>query len=258
MISLSIFFARIGLRRLLVEHLGPHCRPCDPGRGWRRLSTELRRSSATSSRRRRSAWRSGSFRPSSASAAASGIVLSGLIVDHALLALDLHRRRRRDRRSRSYSCTSFVPESPIKTPSRVDFVGASLLSAGLDRDAARAHGGRELGLDVCAAPSGSAQQRCSSSWRSGSGRAEGSRADGRHAHARDSAGAVHERDRVDRGLRDVRVLRARAELRRDTARAAAAGAAARRLRIRCHARRRPGCTSCRARSRSFSPVRSRG
>ena len=59
-----------------------------------------------------------------------GIVLSGLIVDHlswrwlfvvgavniALAAVLVHR---------------FVPESPIKTPSRIDFVGATLLSGGL-------------------------------------------------------------------------------------------------------------------------------
>jgi EmrB/QacA subfamily drug resistance transporter len=59
-----------------------------------------------------------------------GIVLSGLIVDHfswrwlfivgavniAAAAVLVHR---------------FVPESPIKTPSRVDFVGATLLSGGL-------------------------------------------------------------------------------------------------------------------------------
>jgi EmrB/QacA subfamily drug resistance transporter len=59
-----------------------------------------------------------------------GIVFSGLIVDHlswrwlfifgaipvAIAAVAVHR---------------FVPESPIRTPSRVDFIGASLLSAGL-------------------------------------------------------------------------------------------------------------------------------
>jgi EmrB/QacA subfamily drug resistance transporter len=59
-----------------------------------------------------------------------GIVFSGLIVDHlswrwlfifgaipvAVAAVLVHR---------------FVPESPIKTPSRVDFIGAVLLSAGL-------------------------------------------------------------------------------------------------------------------------------
>jgi EmrB/QacA subfamily drug resistance transporter len=59
-----------------------------------------------------------------------GIVLSGLIVDHlswrwlfivgavniAAAAVLVHR---------------YVPESPIKTPSRVDFVGATLLSGGL-------------------------------------------------------------------------------------------------------------------------------
>jgi EmrB/QacA subfamily drug resistance transporter len=59
-----------------------------------------------------------------------GIVLSGVIVDHlswrwlfivgavniAAAAVLVHK---------------FVPESPIKTPSRVDFVGASLLSGGL-------------------------------------------------------------------------------------------------------------------------------
>jgi EmrB/QacA subfamily drug resistance transporter len=59
-----------------------------------------------------------------------GIVLSGLIIDHAswrwlfivgaiglaVAVVLVHR---------------FVPESPIKTPSRVDFVGATLLSAGL-------------------------------------------------------------------------------------------------------------------------------
>jgi EmrB/QacA subfamily drug resistance transporter len=59
-----------------------------------------------------------------------GIVLSGLIVDNlswrwlfvfgaipvAIAAVLVHR---------------FVPESPIKTPSRVDFLGATLLSAGL-------------------------------------------------------------------------------------------------------------------------------
>jgi EmrB/QacA subfamily drug resistance transporter len=59
-----------------------------------------------------------------------GIVLSGLIVDHlswrwlfivgavntAAAAILVHR---------------YVPESPIKTPSRVDFVGATLLSGGL-------------------------------------------------------------------------------------------------------------------------------
>jgi EmrB/QacA subfamily drug resistance transporter len=59
-----------------------------------------------------------------------GIVLSGLIVDHtswrwlfivgavaiAIAVVLVHR---------------YVPESPIKTPSRVDFIGATLLSAGL-------------------------------------------------------------------------------------------------------------------------------
>src|SRR2546423_2374019 len=59
-----------------------------------------------------------------------GIVLSGLIVDHvswrwlfivgaaniAAAAVLVHR---------------FVPESPIKTPSRVDYLGATLLSGGL-------------------------------------------------------------------------------------------------------------------------------
>jgi EmrB/QacA subfamily drug resistance transporter len=59
-----------------------------------------------------------------------GIVFSGLIVDHlswrwlfilgaipvAISVVLVHR---------------FVPESPIKTPSRVDFIGAALLSAGL-------------------------------------------------------------------------------------------------------------------------------
>ena len=59
-----------------------------------------------------------------------GIVFSGLIVDHlswrwlfifgaipvAIAAALVHR---------------FVPESPIRTPSRVDFIGATLLSAGL-------------------------------------------------------------------------------------------------------------------------------
>jgi EmrB/QacA subfamily drug resistance transporter len=59
-----------------------------------------------------------------------GIVFSGLIVDHlswrwlfilgaipvAISVVLVHR---------------FVPESPIKTPSRIDYVGASLLSAGL-------------------------------------------------------------------------------------------------------------------------------
>jgi len=59
-----------------------------------------------------------------------GIVLSGLIVDHlswrwlfivgavniAAAAILVHR---------------YVPESPIKTPSRVDFIGATLLSGGL-------------------------------------------------------------------------------------------------------------------------------
>jgi EmrB/QacA subfamily drug resistance transporter len=59
-----------------------------------------------------------------------GIVFSGLIIDHlswrwlfilgaipvAIAVVLVHR---------------FVPESPIKTPSRVDFVGAALLSAGL-------------------------------------------------------------------------------------------------------------------------------
>jgi EmrB/QacA subfamily drug resistance transporter len=59
-----------------------------------------------------------------------GIVLSGLIVDHlswrwlfivgaAAIAAALVLVHR------------FVPESPIKTPSRVDFIGASLLSGGL-------------------------------------------------------------------------------------------------------------------------------
>src|SRR5439155_5741271 len=59
-----------------------------------------------------------------------GIVFSGLIIDHvswrwlfilgaipvAISVVLVHR---------------FVPESPIKTPSRIDYVGASLLSAGL-------------------------------------------------------------------------------------------------------------------------------
>ena len=42
----------------------------------------------------------------------------------------------------------YVPESPIKTPSRVDFLGATLLSIGLVCLPTRFDRGRELGLDL--------------------------------------------------------------------------------------------------------------
>ena len=74
----------------------------------------------------------------SASAAASGIVLAGPIVDALSLPLAVLVPAGRRRRSRSIATVLFVPESPVKTPGRVNWVGAALLSALAGRRAASA------------------------------------------------------------------------------------------------------------------------
>src|SRR6266545_3745241 len=121
--------ARLGRRGARLEHLGADRRTCDPGRRRRGVPAQLRdhqgRVPAREDRRRdrarvRGLRRRRRFR----------IVLSGLIVDNAswrwlfivgavaiaAAVVLVHR---------------YVPESPIRTPSRVDFFGATLLSGGL-------------------------------------------------------------------------------------------------------------------------------
>ena len=82
--------------------------------------------------------------------------------------------------------------------------------------------------------------------RLGARRAARAGADGRHAHVRAAAGAAHEHHGADRRLRDVRLVRARPELRRDPRVREHAGWSAT---ASARARRRPACTCCRARSR---------
>src|SRR6266540_1162179 len=142
-----------------------------------------------------------------------GLVLSGLIVDHlswrwlfiigaagvGLAALLVHR---------------FVPESPIKTESRLAVPGAVLLSVGLGSD-------RRARLDCRYRAPGL-----------GRGRTPRSRADGGHEDACPPARAADESDRVDHGLCDVRVVRPHPELRRDSPRPLPVGRADGRLRLR--------------------------
>ena len=87
-----------------------------------------------------------------------GLVLSGLIVDNAswrwlfvvgaigvAIALVLVHR--------------FVPESPVRSSSRIDVPGAALLSVILVTLPARPLRGRELGLDVARRRSGCSRSR---------------------------------------------------------------------------------------------------
>ena len=135
-ISLSIFLIGCVGARLRLEHLGADRLPHPPGRRGRGLPAQLRdhqgRVPAGEGRRRRSAW----SRRCSAVGGGLGLVLSGVIVDHlswrwlfvvgavgvAIAVVLVH---------------LFVPESPIKTPSRLDVPGAAAAVHGLVCAAAR-------------------------------------------------------------------------------------------------------------------------
>ena len=125
----------------------------------------------------------------------------------------------------------FVPESPVKTPSRVDYVGAVLMSAGLisllvaltEGESWGWTSGRTLGL-------GAAALVFLVAWGYAELHVTEPMVDMRMlARRRDP---VHEHHGPHRRLRDVRDVRARAELRRDGARSLGGGTAGGRLRLR--------------------------
>ena len=164
-----------------------------------------------------------------------GLVLSGVIVEHlgwhwlflvgavpALVAAALIAR--------------FVPESPVKTPAKPDYLGAAALSRRLRRAAARAQRGRRLGLDVARRARAARRLRARAA---GPGSAIERRVGGparRPADARCAAGwRRRTRDAAARLLPD-RVLRARPGLRADAPEPAATASARRRP--------RPGCCCC--------------
>ena len=185
-----------------------------------------------------------------------GIVLSGVIVDHfswrwlfivgavgigAALVL-VHR---------------FIPESPIKTPSRVDYLGATLMSGGLIAMlVALTEGenwgwtsGRTLGLAAAAVV-------LLFAWGIAELHVDDPMVDMRMlAQARDP---FHEHHRARRRVRDVRHVCARPELRRDPARPVRVGATTRWTTASTQARRRLGSTCCQARSPCSSQARSPG
>ena len=159
-----------------------------------------------------------------------GIVLSGVIVDHvswrwlfivgavgigAALVL-VHR---------------FIPESPIKTPSRVDYLGATLMSGGLIAMLVALTEGESWGW-TSRAHARTCRRRGRAAVRVGHRGAARGRSDGRHAHAGQARDPLHEHHRAHRRVRDVRHVRARAELRRDAARPVRIGAARGGLRLR--------------------------
>ena len=142
-----------------------------------------------------------------------GIVLSGLLVDQlswrwifiagAVLV-----------GSAAVLVHAFVPESPVKTESRVDVPGALLLSGGLVSLLLALTEGDSWGWGS-ARTVGLLAQSVAFLCRLGIRRAPCCRADGGHAHARASPGAVHEHHGAPRGLGAVRLVRARPHLRRN-------------------------------------------
>ena len=146
LISLRIFFVGCVGGDLRLEHLVADRVPRDPGRRRRRLPALASRSSRTSSRAEKVG-------------AAIGHRLVGLRDRRRarprplgrdrrprLVAVAVHRRRGRRSAVAVVLVRRFVPESPIKTPSRARRRPArSLLSGGARRAAARADRGRRTG-----------------------------------------------------------------------------------------------------------------
>ena len=153
-----------------------------------------------------------------------GLVLSGVIVDHvswrwlfvvgaigvAIALVLVHR---------------FVPESPVRSTSRIDVPGAVLLSVVLVTLLLGLSEGESwgwtspavLGLFAASAVLGGAL---------GGARAPRRPTAHRHSRARGASGAAHERDGPDLRVRDVRLVRPRAAIRRDPRRTCPAGIAA--------------------------------
>ena len=147
-----------------------------------------------------------------------------------LVALALHRRRRRDRH-----------RDGARVPLRARVAGEDTVARRLRRRSAPvrrvdlaagcADGRRKLGLDV-RPHAGPRRRGARLPRRLGLRGAARHRADGRHADARPPGDPVHEHHGAHRRLRDVRDVRARAELRRDGARSPGGGTAGGRLRLR--------------------------
>ena len=148
-----------------------------------------------------------------------GLVLSGLIVDHlswrwifvvgaigVAVALLLVRR--------------FVPESPVRSTSRIDVPGAVLLSVVLVSFLLALSEGGSWGWTLARRPRALRALRRLAR-RLDRPRAPRRRAAGRHPRPRRAAGAPDQRHGPDLRLRDVRRLRARAPVRRGARRAAA-------------------------------------
>ena len=185
-----------------------------------------------------------------------GIVLSGVIVDHfswrwlfivgavgigAALVL-VHR---------------FIPESPIKTPSRVDYLGATLMSGGLIAMLVALTEGENWGW-TSRAHARTRRRRGRAAVRVGHRGAARRRANGRHAHAGQARDPFHEhhRARSPGSQCSARSCSCRTSSRCRTA-------CPRRCSMRwttasTPARRRLGSTCCRARSPCSSRARSPG
>ena len=147
LVALGVFGARQprrGARRLAR---GPHRRSRDPGRWAGRSSRWPSASSATSSRARRSRRASAPSRPCSGSAAAPGLVIAGVLVDHASLAWIFWLSLAGSILA-AWGTWRYVPESPVRVRARIDWGGATLLGAVARRAAARRQPGQRLGLDL--------------------------------------------------------------------------------------------------------------
>ena len=147
MISLGIFLRRLDRGDLRLEHLVADRLARVQGAGGGGLPAQLRdhqRRVPARARRRRDRHR---LRRSSRSAAGSGSAL-GRDRRQRLVALALHRRRDRRRPAAIVLVVAFVPESPVKTPSRSTSPARYSSRSRWSRLLVGADRGRELGLDV--------------------------------------------------------------------------------------------------------------
>ena len=177
----------------------------------------------------------------------AGLVLAGVIVDHLdytwifwlSLVVIL---------GAVVATHFFVPESPVKTPAQIDWIGAALLAAGLGVRAARGQRGEQLGLGIGRGAGAPRAGGCAAR-DVGALRAARRAAAGRHADDAPARRVDDQRHGPDGRLRHVRVVPAGA--------AARAAADRRGLRLRGRASPRPGCSCCPRRRSCSSPARSR-
>ena len=176
-----------------------------------------------------------------------GLVLSGVIIEHltwhwlfligAVPVL-----------ASTVLLAMFVPESPVKTPAKPDYLGGLALSVALGSLLLGDQRGRELGLDVGRRP-GPVRRLRGDVLRVGVDREPRARADGRPADVRPPRDGRHQPHHAADGLRDVLHLHPAAELRADAARAAGRRSPTSSTTDSAPRRSRSACSSCRRRWR---------